>query len=509
MWNSPFARLALLAVSVAVSVLGQTKVPEEANTDMLGRSTPRGTVVGFLEAAHKNNFSLAVQYLDTGDKGAPAQELARQLQTVLDAAFITDLDRISDQPLGKLDSGLPAGRQRAGFIANSKGTLPVLLQRVERPDSGYVWLFSTDTLRHIPQMYREVAVSAFERKLPDVFVDARFLSMRLWQWIALFLTLPISFLLSSLLARLLILPIRVDLRTVTRPARLLTVALCIMAAVHLIGVPVLARQYWIRFGIVLTVIAVAWLVSGLIDGLAVLAQRRLLRTGEVAGTAALQLGRRVAKIVVVLVAGLLLLQGVGVNLSPILAGVGVGGIAIALAAQKTIENLFGGLMILSDRPVRVGDVCRFGDKIGTVEDIGIRSTRLRTPDRTLVAVPNGQFAAMSLENFSAREKIWFNHKVGVRGDSTPEQLRKVLTAIDEMLHAHPMVEDATARVRFVEIGDSSYNLQIFAYVLTSDYVRFLEVQEELLLRILGILEEAGTASALPSQTLYLKRDRIQ
>jgi len=185
---------------------------------------------------------------------------------------------------------------------------------------------------------------------------------------------------------------------------------------------------------------------------------------------------------------------------------GAGGIALAFAAQKTIENVFGTVMIVVDRPVRVGDFCKVGDFMGTIEEIGLRSTRLRTMDRTLVVIPNGQLAATMVENYASRERFWFRHIIGLRHETTADQLRYVLEEIRAYLKAHSKVEPGTIRVRFIRFGGSSLDLEIFAYVLLADYSAFLGVQEELLLRIMDIIAEAGTSVAFPSQTTYLAKD---
>jgi len=163
-------------------------------------------------------------------------------------------------------------------------------------------------------------------------------------------------------------------------------------------------------------------------------------------------------------------------------------------------------MIISDHPVRVGDFCRAGDHIGTVENIGLRSTRIRTLKRTVVSVPNGQLALMSLENFAMRDKTWFHHTLRLRYETTADQLRYVLAETRKMLYGHSKVESDSARIRFVRIGDSSLELEVFAYVLETEYEPFLPVQEDLLLRVMDIIEASGTGIAFPSQTTYLAND---
>ena len=138
------------------------------------------------------------------------------------------------------------------------------------------------------------------------------------------------------------------------------------------------------------------------------------------------LARRLFKILVILVIAIILLRDAGVNVTAMLAGLGVGGVALALAAQKTLENLFGGISLIMREAIRVGDFCKVADQTGTVEDIGLGSTRLRTLDRTLVSVPNAQVSQMNLENISLRDKFWLHHTLELRRDTSPDQMRYVL-----------------------------------------------------------------------------------
>lgn len=163
-------------------------------------------------------------------------------------------------------------------------------------------------------------------------------------------------------------------------------------------------------------------------------------------------------------------------------------------------------MIISDQPIRVGDFCRAGDYQGTVEDIGLRSTRLRTLGRTIVSIPNGQLATMSLENFTLRDKILFRHTIQLRYETSADQLRFVIAGIRKMLYEHSKVETGGARVRFTGFKDSGLELELQAYILETDYVTFLAVQEDLLLRCMTLVEESGTSFAFPSQTTYIAQD---
>jgi MscS family membrane protein len=198
-------------------------------------------------------------------------------------------------------------------------------------------------------------------------------------------------------------------------------------------------------------------------------------------------------------------NSLGIPLTPVLAGLGVGGVAVALAAQNSIENLIGGLNLFMDRPVRVGDFCRFGDKMGTVEEIGLRSTRVRTLDDTVISIPNAAFSRTELENFSRRSKIWYHPRIQLEKTSSADQVRFVLVEVRRMLYSHPKVDPDPARIRFAEFGPSSLELDVFAYVMVTDFGEYLEVAEDLNLRLMEILARGGLRLAVPAQRTLVER----
>jgi MscS family membrane protein len=268
---------------------------------------------------------------------------------------------------------------------------------------------------------------------------------------------------------------------------------------------VITSTFWSYVALTLTVFGATWLCVRIIDVLFKLKQSQLVVTSS-GKISMVQLGRKLSKIMAVIVGTVVIFYIAGINIAAVLTGLGIGGIAIAFAAQKTLENLFGGIMIISDQPIRVGDFCRAGDYIGTVENIGLRSTRIRTLERTVVSVPNGQLAVMSLENFTMRDKIWFHHTLHLRYETTADQLRYILAEIRKMLYEHSKVESPSARIRLIGFGNSSLDLEVFAYVLETKYESFLHIQEDLLLRIIDIIEASGSGFALPSQTTYVAGD---
>src|SRR5262249_42590619 len=273
-----------------------------------------------------------------------------------------------------------------------------------------------------------------------------------------------------------------------------------------LGLPLLPRVYYYRTIGVLVAIGFFWFVfrwTGI--GMQRLRARSIAAGRTSAGTLML-LGERLVKAFVFGAAVLAILGILGFNLTTVLAGLGIGGIAIAFAAQKTLENVFGGVSVLADEVFRVGDYCRIGDRQGTVEDISFRSTRIRTDAPTVLSIPNGALATMNVENLSRRDKIQFNPTLGIRRETSPDQLRYVLAEVRRMLYEHPKVETSTASVRFALVDASAFNVEIASYVLTADATEFAAIREDLLLRILEIVRKAGTDFAFPSRAMYFSRD---
>jgi MscS family membrane protein len=522
------ATMFLLSLVLAPAALAQApgapkpKPPAEAppaSQDALGRDTPRGAVLGFIRAANADNLKRAAQYLDTQRPPKQAEELARELKVVLDRRHSpADLDQLSDQPGGNPEDDLPPNLDRVGAVESSAGTLDIQLERVQRGGKPSIWLFSAATLKGVPSVYEEIRPPWIERFMWKPLRDLRFLDLALWQWIVLPVAVALVLAFAWLLSRGLFAALRPLLRwltgqqpgaqlaRITAPIRLVVLAVALIGWLSMTTLPLLARFYGTRTAVAIGIVGVGWLFLRLVDISADLMRSHVRYLNQPGRIAITQLLQRLSKVLVTVIAALALLYLSGVDLTAALAGLGIGGIAVAFAAQKTLENLFGGILIISDQPVRVGDFCKVGSVLGTVEQIGLRSTRIRTLDRTVVSIPNGQMASENLENYGVRDKIWFRPTIGLRYETRADQLRFVLAEVRRMLYEHPMVETSSARIRFVRFGGSSLDLEVFAYALTTDYGRFLEVQEDLLLRIMDIIEASGTGVAFPSSTTYLSRD---
>ncbi|WP_428032868.1 mechanosensitive ion channel family protein [Ancylobacter sp.] len=191
---------------------------------------------------------------------------------------------------------------------------------------------------------------------------------------------------------------------------------------------------------------------------------------------------------------------IGIPIAPLVAGLGAGGLAIALAVRPTLENIIGGLTLFADRPVRVGDFCRYGDDVGTVEQIGLRSTRIRTLEQSLVTVPNSEFSQMHLDNFSARRTRLLQTLLHIGHGTTPEQMRLLLARIRDLLGADPLVVPESSYVHFVGYGPSSKDIEVFAYLRCEDENTFMAAREGLLLSIEEIVQNAEAGFAVRGGT---------
>jgi MscS family membrane protein len=253
----------------------------------------------------------------------------------------------------------------------------------------------------------------------------------------------------------------------------------------------LSRLY-IGRGILLVVVwSFSWCLINLVDVFLSRIDSLLDPRQRVVSHSLIYLGRRLSKFAILVVAIIIVLDNWGYNMTTMIAGLGVGGIAVALAAQSTIANVFGGVSVIGDRPVMVGDFGNFGGVMGTVEDIGMRSTRVRTLNRTLMSIPNASFAGMNLENYASRDKILFNPTLQIRRGTPKDKIRQLMNALEDMLKGNKSIETGRAPVRLGGLTAASFALEIFAYTLTSDIDEFYKIEADLFLKIDDALAASG------------------
>jgi MscS family membrane protein len=397
--------------------------PPEPPQDPLGRSRPRGTVLGFLAAARKGDLSTAAQFLNTRSTGAATERLAGQLFTVLDRRLPAKLQSLSDKPDGS-QADLRSDLDVVGTISSARGDVYIVVERVARGPAGELWLFSRPTLDRIPALHQETSAFSIEDALPPFLVNTKIAGIALFHWVGVFVCLPAVYLLTGLLGRglgrlagvvLRRARKRQDLRdpnVLSAPVRLLIVAVSIKWALSAVSAPLLARQLWSTIASLITITGCVWLVVLFNRHLELFFQRRLWRSGRLGTTSVVRLGRRTLDFLVFFLGFVVVLYHFGLNATAALAGLGVGGISI-----------------IFDHVTQVGDRLKVGETLGTIEDIGLRSTRIRTFDRTLISVPNGQIANLTLENLSARDKS----TVCLRFDTTAAQLQTILDEVRNLL----------------------------------------------------------------------------
>jgi MscS family membrane protein len=490
--------------------------PPPPPPDPLGRETPYGTVFGFLQAVNNHNLQNAALYLDVKLPEHKEEELAEQLKAVLDASLASGIDRLSKDQQGNIKDNLRMTREKIGVVKTPSGEFDILLDRIDRQNAVSIWLFSGETLARIPSAYASLNRFDLSHYLPESFRKVEFFGLPLWRWLMIAVSISLALLLSRLVARLVLLVFRLFLhhghvenekdiiRRLERPVRVLLLAIVIVAMTNF-SLSVLARHYWTMGGEVIAAIGLVWLMVCAADLAAEAATRRSIATGVQEKIAIITLAQRLFKIVALFALVLILLRQAGVNVSAMLAGLGIGGIALALAAQNTLADLFGGITIISRETIRVGDYCRVGDQTGTIEDIGLSSTRLRTLDRTVVSIPNSKIAQMSSENFTLRDVFWFHQFLTLRMETPQPQIEQVLAVVLATMKQSPeVVADGSARVNLIEIQGGSYRLELFAYLRAANINVFLGRQQELLLSVLTAVTEMGVRLAFPSQTMYME-----
>lgn len=522
-----------LALGLGTEVRGQipglttspTSSTEQAAVppDPLKRETPRGSILGFIKAAGEERYDVAIQYFQPPTaRHRPSledeEELASQLFTALSVKFSGPLDFVSNSPLGRLDDGLPPNEERIGGIRGQSEDFPVDLIRIENEQGQKLWYISRKTLNKVPELYESLEYPALEKQIPKTLVQKRFLAMPLWQWLAFLLFAPFAL----LLGRAITFVGQAVLRWIAKrrgetlaprqrflkpdPITLAVAIFLHYRFVWYIGTSILYRLYYRRIVFILFAIAFYWILTKITRAISRRIGASLGNRGMFAERSIVSLLRRFTEIVIFLCVILIVLRMLGVDVTPALAGLGIGGLALGLGAQKTFENVFGGISILFDKVIVVGDVCKVNNQTGIVEDIGLRSTRLRTPERTVLSIPNGIMASTTLENLRFRDKFLCQQVIRLRYDLSPDHIRYVLGEIRELLRENPKVEDASSRVRFIRFAEYAVEVEIFCYILEPEFSAFVATQEALLFSIMEAVDKAGAVLALPTQTTFVTQD---
>jgi len=494
------------------------KAPPAGPLDEFERGNPRSSVKGFFKAARDGDFERAAEYLDLRNlpwwvEENQGSELARQFKVALDRSLWVDLNLVSTKPEGNQEDGLPANREIIGQIKLPSETVDILLQQVPRKDGVYIWKFSNRTVAEIPALYRQFGYKPFEERLSKFFPDFTFLGWQSWQWVVFLFFMGLAYLAALLPIWIIGLMLRrrdTEMsrqmrKFITGPLRVVLWFVLMDVGIHIIG-PSATLRLAFKAG-TLPTIAFAYAAVRLIDIVFNWWRERLLKAGQDAASVLLQPVRTFSKIVIVIVFALLWLDNVGFDVSTLLAGLGVGGLAVALAAQDTLKNLIASIMILLDKPYRVGQRIVVKGHDGVVEEIGLRSTKMRLLTGHLTTIPNDEMARTDVENISRRPHIRRLTNIGITYDTPQEKVEKAVNIILEILDNHEGMDPGfPPRAYFNEFNPASLNLLVTYWYHPAEYWGFMQHSQQVNLQIMQRFEEEDIKFAFPTMTTYLTQN---
>ena len=495
------------------------QTPEEAGPqDKYNRTTPRGSFQGLGDALDDRDYELALEYMDL--RKLPKKisgkelELGRELKIILDRSLWIDTDTLSADPLGHRDDGLKSYLDLIASLEIPGDDVELFMQRVPDGKGGFVWKLSNRSVAKIPVLYQHHGYGEIGDKLSRMFPEYQFLGLVAWQWAMLFGIFLMSFIIAWIITWLINLVLRARKVAgydqyrgfIAGPVRFLVLIMIVRAMFDSIAPSTMARA--IFEAKTLTIIAIAWLLTGFIKLVFARMAERMKHAGNEHAIRLLRPATTLVKVIILLIALLSWLDNLGFSVTALLTGLGVGGIAVGLAAQKSIENLIGAVTLLISQPVNIGDFCRVGNTLGVVEEIGLRATMLRTLDRTIVTIPNAVFANMDIENLTSRDRILYRRRIRLRNDTTPDQVRAILDNVRSMFLEHNEVNPDPARIRFIEYGEYALELEAFAYINTCDFNEYLGTVEDLNLRIMDIIEAAGSQLAVPARVVQIDQQEV-
>lgn len=515
-------RALLLVLALLVPWLVPLSGRADGDTGDAGEGdTPRRALERFLGNFASGRYAEAADDLELhsheqGDK----LRLAKMLGAVIDRRLSADpewLSHVSDAPSGDTKDGIASDQDEVGRIPATPIAEPVRLRRVwVRDRNEYRWMFSHKTVQRVPSWYQRLDDVWLREHLPDRLLRKGPKGFVVWEWLALPVILTASGFVAWLLTLLFELMLRplvrrsaarwddVLLHRLRRPVRLL-LAVAVwgltMPYVLITGQAERIVQLFARVGFLLGLFFCIWRC---VDVAVQMVRESEWLKSHPSAKGVIPLGYRLAEITVAAIAVVTTLQEMGYPVTSLLAGLGIGGLAVALAAQKTVEHVFGGVMLSVDQPMRVGDLVRVEDVVGYVEHIGLRSTSIRTLDRSLVNIPNGKLADLKIECLQARDNMRLHCHLGITYDATAAQIDGLREALRAYITNHPkMWPGMPVRVHFVGFGESSLNLEVMAWWQESDWDRFLDLRHEVLLKIMRIIEEHGATIAFPTRTLHV------
>ncbi len=516
-----FSHKALAAEANILGVGGQTE--EVANTstpDSFGRDTPRHTVQGFIKALGDNDYLLASNYLNLSKSDNPTT-VVRQFKQALDAGgrFQPDL-QINNTPEGNLSDQLPPSQENVGVINVGDKSVPLMLERVASKQGEQYWQFSNDTLSSIPEVIENSQPTLVSRYTIDSLDGKKLFGYQISDILAALAIIVSSFIFTYIVVWLLYYLLKLiypRLRgetlplpnNVILPLTVVITALILAEVMVYAGISVTLREPIKRFTDIASWVATTWLLLRVIDSIFTRAVNLSYKKNYTERVSILGLMRKVVKALLLIFAVIVIFGNLGFDLTTGIAALGVGGLALALGAQKTIENLVGSVVVVADSPVRIGDYCSFGNQAGTVIDIGIRSSRVRTLNRTIVTVPNSDFSSMQIENYTSRDMFHFLHNLYIKRNADIDVVFKMVKKLDQFLDEHELTNQEWNQANISELRQDCYVIQLRAYINAVDSIEFYRKQDDLLVDVLTLVKKYDVEHALPTQQLIVNQAELE
>ncbi len=522
MKKNRLSRLFLLSLMLIVMQASAQEESAEATdgpqipADEFDRGTPLRSAEGFLTAIDELDYETAAEYLDLRNLRGEARELtgtqlARRFGVIVKRADWVDVDELIDDPAGRSNDNLPAYRDSIGVVLDGDKENRLLMQKVPRGDGVSIWKISNATISIIPRLYATYGYPELIEKLRRSLPEATFAGYELFKWVTVLVVAALVYVTVFLIA----LAIRWMLGDSRSPSHqriykflvlpfgiwVVLISTNIVATSLGRGVAAEAFEQYSPIPILVTI----WMMFVGMNLFRDLYANRLQQQERQGAAVLLRPASNALKLLILISGVLIYLDNLGINITTVLAGLGVGGIAVALALQKPLEDVFGAITLYTQQPVRVGDFCRVGTEMGTIEEIGLRTTRLRTLANTIIAIPNGRLANEPIDNISARHKILYRPILRLRYDTTPEQILQIIDNISELFGSHNRILQDNHRVRFKEIADDALLVEVYAYLDTKEWAVYLELAQELNIRILEIVAQAGTTLSPPARTLHIEQ----
>jgi len=470
--------------------------------DEFNRGQPRSSFQGFMQASQNNDFASAVNYIDFRNINETIlsigkEELARQLFVIFGRTLWIDAESISTDPLGNVEeTGVPSYRDLLGKIETKQGAVNVFIQQVPRVgDRVKIWKISNATVSKIPRLTKEYAYTPLGEWLSKNLPTASFLGVALWQWIYFVYMFFVFFLGAKILTwavTKVLIAFKVELSEETQQFIRKPLALLLSILFLRILLPeenaTLASKA-VSEGATLLTIAWLWVLFRLVDLMKLKMAARFVKQDKPLAVFLLRPAGTVIKSFISVVTALVWFENLGFSATTLLAGLGIGGLAIALAAQKTVENIIGAITLYTSAPVKIGDFCRFGKYLGVVEEIGLRATRIRTLDRTVIYIANAKFVEMEIENFSERERIAFRPKIYLTPTSSMDNIEALVNSLRQQFSNVESLSAEPQRVHVKACTQMGIELNILLYVKTTDFDVYLDTINQLNLKILSLLEQ--------------------